>query len=89
MLGRPVAGFGKGATVDWLTNDVTGLVAEPANADALAGAVEVLLRDFGLGARLGTAGAARAAALCSPDTVQEALIKLYHTALARDKVLVS
>ncbi|EEW24159.1 glycosyltransferase family 4 protein [Rhodobacter ferrooxidans] len=57
-LGRPVVGFGRGGSSEWLRHGETGLVAAAATATALADSLLTLLRDDELADRLG-ANAAR------------------------------
>jgi glycosyltransferase involved in cell wall biosynthesis len=59
--GRPVVAFDNGGISDWLQDGVTGLLAPPADVDALATAIQRLLDDPELAARMGRAGAERAA----------------------------
>jgi len=86
LLGRPVVGFGAGATGEWLTDGVTGLVARPATAEALAEALLRLVNDPSLGAQLGQAGSTQALALCAPSVVRAGLATLYDAALAQSTV---
>ncbi len=57
--GVPVIGSEIGGITDIITDGETGLLVPPADAAALAGAIERLARDPGLARRLGEAGARR------------------------------
>ena len=58
--GRPVAAFAVGGIPDWLEHGRTGLLAPEQNVPALADALERLLTDDALAARMGGAAAERA-----------------------------
>ncbi|MDQ6675733.1 MAG: glycosyltransferase family 4 protein, partial [Acidobacteriota bacterium] len=59
-----------------------GILTEPGNAEELAGALRKLLQDSDLRARLGAAGPARAATLCSPERQLPLLEELLQSVLA-------
>lgn len=61
-FGRPVVASSVGDLPEAVRDGETGLLVPPGDATALAGALERLLRDPALAARLGAAGAARLAA---------------------------
>lgn len=54
--GRPVVGTAAGGSSEWLKSDVTGLIVPTRDAAALAKAVNRLISDVDLAARLGAAG---------------------------------
>ena len=58
--GRPVVAFAVGGIPDWLEHGRTGLLAPEQNVAALADALERLLTDDALAARMGEAAAKRA-----------------------------
>lgn len=71
-LGRPVAGFGRGGSADWLIDGTTGLVAA-ADPAALAAALGRLVADPALADRLGAAARAHVAATYAPGPALDAL----------------
>jgi len=58
-LGRPVIGTAIGGTVEQVAGGETGILVPPGDATALAAAIERLLADPGLAARMGAAGRER------------------------------
>jgi glycosyltransferase involved in cell wall biosynthesis len=78
--GRPVVATAVGGLVDAVEDGVTGLLVPPGDPGALRDAIERLLSDPGLRARLGAA--ARARATSSPASV-EALRGVYTDLLSR------
>jgi glycosyltransferase involved in cell wall biosynthesis len=60
--GRPVVGGRSGGTEEAVEDGVTGILVDPARVDEVVGAVDRLLSDPDLAARLGRAGRARAEA---------------------------
>jgi phosphatidylinositol alpha-1,6-mannosyltransferase len=58
--GKPVIGGRSGGSVDAVVDGETGVLVDGTNIDELAGALERLLQDGNLRARLGSAGLARA-----------------------------
>jgi glycosyltransferase involved in cell wall biosynthesis len=75
-LGRPVIGFASGATAEWIMDGVTGLVAPPAPAGALAAALDRVLASPELAGRLGDEGRRRAQAVCLPERIGQELASL-------------
>ena len=63
-----------------------GILTEPGDAAALASALRSLLKDPLLRARLGAAGPARAAQLCSPERQVPALAALFSELLGKVKL---
>jgi glycosyltransferase involved in cell wall biosynthesis len=57
--GRPVVAFSNGGIPDWLDHGITGLLVPAANIAAMAVAIQKLLGDTSLAARMGQAGASR------------------------------
>jgi len=76
--GVPVVTTRIGAAPEILDSSC-GILTDPADADSLARALKLLLNDAALRKRLGAAGAARAAKLCSPERQIPALAKLLAT----------
>jgi len=58
-MGVPVIATNIGGSLDQVLEGVTGILVPPANPEALAGAVEKLVKDPGLRERMGAAGAER------------------------------
>lgn len=58
-LGRPVVAFDSGGVVEWLDDEVTGLLAAHGDVTDLARKIERLVRDPELRERMGAAGRAR------------------------------
>lgn len=65
--GRPVVASRTGGIPDWLLDGVTGVLTPPGDFRALAAALERLLGDRELRARMGAAGAERARRLFTAD----------------------
>ena len=55
-LGKPVVGTKIGGTIEQIDNDITGLLVEPGDPADLAAALESLIKDPVLRARLGCNG---------------------------------
>jgi glycosyltransferase involved in cell wall biosynthesis len=81
--GRPVVASAVGGLVDLVEDGLTGLLVPPADVTALRAAVERLLGDDELRARLGEAARARAAERLSPTAAAEATLAAYQLALSR------
>jgi len=79
--GLPVVTTGIGGAREIVTPDC-GLLVPAGDVDALRGALGRAIRDRALRARLGTAGPARAAALCDPERQLAALAGVMNRALA-------
>ena len=75
--GTPVVATRVGGAPDVVQDGVTGRLVEHGDVDALAGAMDALLADDGLRARMGAAGKARAFAAFSWDAVVESTEALY------------
>ena len=80
--GRPVVASAVGGLVDLVEDGVTGLLVPPGDVSALRAAVERLLGDAALRARLGVAARDRAAERFSPTTAAEATLAAYQRALS-------
>jgi len=79
---RPVVASAVGGLVDLVEDGVTGLLVPPGDVAALRVAVERLLADAELRARLGASARDRAAERFSPAAAAEATIAAYEDALA-------
>jgi glycosyltransferase involved in cell wall biosynthesis len=79
--GKPVVASAVGGLLDLVVDGQTGLLAPPGDARALRGALERLLADRELRRRLGAAGRARVAELCSWERVTAAILDAYRFAL--------
>ena len=80
--GRPVVASGVGGLVDAVEDGVTGLLVPPGDVGALRAALERLLGDAELRARLGAAGAREMAQL-SFEAATDALVAVYDEASRR------
>ena len=80
--GRPVVASSVGGLVDLVEDGVTGLLVPPGDVAALRTAVERLLGDEELRARLGAAARERAAERFSPAAAAAATVAAYEDALA-------
>jgi glycosyltransferase involved in cell wall biosynthesis len=81
--GRPVVSTAVGGLRDAVEDDVNGLVVPPREAEALRRAVERLLGDPDLRARLGVEARARAEAAYSRAVATDSLLSAYAEALRR------
>ena len=81
--GRPVVATGVGGLLDAVEHGVTGLLVPPRDAPALRAALERLLGDADLRARLGAAARERARERFGLDAAARATIALYREALGR------
>lgn len=75
--GRPVIASRVGGVPELVVDGETGLLVPPAEPDALARAIVVLLDDPDLGARLGAAAALRARTMFSLESVRAAVEAAY------------
>jgi type III pantothenate kinase len=80
--GRPVVATSVGGLVDAVEDGVTGLLVPPRDPGALRRALERLLGDRELRARLGAAARAKAERELSFDAAASALLAVYDEALA-------
>jgi glycogen synthase len=80
--GRPVVASAVGGLLDLVIDGETGLLVPPRDPQALRGALERLLADAELRARLGAAARARVAELCDWDRVTAETLAVYRRALA-------
>jgi glycosyltransferase involved in cell wall biosynthesis len=81
--GRPVIATAVGGLVDAVEDGVTGLLVPPGDVDALRAALERLLADRELRARLGAAARERALATMGAERETAALIAAYRDAAAK------
>jgi glycosyltransferase involved in cell wall biosynthesis len=81
--GRPVVASAVGGLVDAVEDGVTGLLVSPGDVPALRGALERLLADAELRARLGAAARAKAQHELSFEAATDALVAVYDEALRR------
>jgi glycosyltransferase involved in cell wall biosynthesis len=81
--GRPVVAAAVGGLVDAVEDGVTGLLVPPGDVQALRGALERLLGDGELRARLGAAARVRAREELSLAAAAERLLAAYEAALDR------
>jgi glycosyltransferase involved in cell wall biosynthesis len=78
--GRPVVATAVGGLLDAVEDGVTGLLVPPGDVPALRTALERLLADAGLRARLGAAGRIRATEELSFEAATDALVAVYDEA---------
>ena len=80
--GRAVVATPFGGPGEYVADGLTGLLVDPRDTDALAGAVERLLLDDGLRARLGEAGRRRVRDSFSLERVAAGALDAYRRAIA-------
>jgi glycogen synthase len=80
---KPVVVASSGGLPEMVKDDVTGLVFETGNADALAARTLELCESPELAERLGKAARESAIAECSPDVIYGHTMELYHYAIER------
>jgi glycosyltransferase involved in cell wall biosynthesis len=83
MLGRPVVVSDDLALREFVDATGCGIVVPPESPDALAQALDRLLSDHDLAAKLGRAGSERAARRHSTEAVADAVRGVYRRAVAR------
>jgi glycosyltransferase involved in cell wall biosynthesis len=81
--GRAVVASRVGGLAESVVDDVTGLLVPPADATALAGALERIVSDAALRQRLGAAGPGRIAESYGAEQMTEAYERVYADVLAR------
>jgi glycosyltransferase involved in cell wall biosynthesis len=81
--GRPVVATAVGGLVDAVEDGVSGILVPPRDVGALRVALERLLGDAGLRARLGAAAREHARAAASPAAYAGALRDVYDAAVSR------
>jgi glycosyltransferase involved in cell wall biosynthesis len=81
--GRPVVATAVGGLTDLVEHEVTGLVVPPRDPAALRAAIERLLGDRALRARLGAAARAHVAGHCAWERVTSLTLAAYERALGR------
>ena len=79
--GRPVVASAVGGLTDLVVHEETGLLVPPRDPAALRAALERLLGDRDLRARLGAAARERVARLCAWERVTDATLAVYRDAL--------
>jgi glycosyltransferase involved in cell wall biosynthesis len=82
-MGRAVVATAVGGVPDIVVAGETGLLVEPSDPGALAGAVMALLDDPARATRLGSAGRARAESTFSLGAHVDAVERLYEEVLGR------
>jgi glycosyltransferase involved in cell wall biosynthesis len=75
--GRPVVATAVGGLLDAVVDGETGLLVPPRDVGALRAALERLLGDAELRARLGAAARAKAQRELSLDAAADALVRVY------------
>lgn len=80
---RPVIGSDVGGIPSVVEHGRNGLLVPPGDASALRSAMELLLGDAGLRARLGAAGRELVTARAGWDTITERTLAVYHDAVER------
>lgn len=80
--GRPVVACAVGGLLDLVEDGVTGLLVPPGDVAALRAALERMLADPDLRARMGAAGQERARRLLSGKRAAQLTIDAYADALA-------
>ena len=80
--GRPVVASAVGGLLDAVEDEVTGLRVAPGDVPALRAALERLLAEPGLRARLGAAAREKAQRELSFDAAADAMVAAYRDALA-------
>ncbi|MEZ5100658.1 MAG: glycosyltransferase family 4 protein [Thermoleophilia bacterium] len=81
--GRPVVASAVGGLADLVVDGETGLLVPPRDPAALRAALDRLLADAALRARLGAAGRERIAALCGWEAVLDRTLTVYERVLSR------
>lgn len=82
-LGRPVVTTSAGGSAEVVIDGESGLVVPPADPDALANAIERVLRDADFARRIAASGERRVREQFSLDAMLRAFDALYRTELAR------
>jgi L-malate glycosyltransferase len=82
-MGHAVVGTTAGGIPEAVVHDETGLLVEPADPKALAGAIVRLLKDTALRKQFGEAGRARVAEHFGVDRLVEGTLDAYRTIAAR------
>ena len=82
-MGRPVVACAVGGLVDAVEDGATGLLVPPRDPAALRAALERLLGDAELRARLGAAAREKARRGLTPDAAAAALLDAYEAAARR------
>ena len=88
-LGRPVVTTSAGGSAEVVIDGESGLVVPPGDADALANAVERVLRDADFARRIAAAGERRVRDNFSLDAMLHAFDRLYRDELARAGLQIS
>lgn len=82
LSGRPVVASRIGGLIDLIEHGVTGLLVEPGDAEALAGAIDELWRDPSRAARLGWAARATTLERCDPARYYQRTMETFAQAAA-------
>ena len=82
-LGKPIVTTRAGGNTDLIEHGAHGLLVPPRDAPALAGALEALLGDPGLAARVGASARRRARARFTVERTLHGTDAAYRAALAR------
>lgn len=82
-MAKPLAAADHGGFTETVVHGETGLLVEPGDAKALAGAIERLSNDAELRDRMGQAGQARVRAIYSSDAMCDATLSVYKELLGR------
>ena len=83
MLSRPIVSTAVDGVRDVIVPDRTGVLVPPSDPDALADALERVLGDAELRARLGEAAAEHVDRLCSPETMVDRYAAIYMSVTAQ------
>lgn len=87
--GRPIVATDAGGMRELVAGGETGIVLEPGNAAAIAGALARLIADREYRARLGAAGQARARARHTVERAAAAIAAVYDEMLGKDSTTLS
>lgn len=83
--GVPVVASDVGGIPELVVNEETGLLVEPGDSEALAGAITRLIEDGDLRRRFAAAGHERAKRLFDPERWRQEHVDLYRRLLSEDK----
>jgi len=83
MYGKPVVGGRIGGMMEVVEDGVTGILAEPGDAQSLRAALDRLLADPQLRERMGRAGRQRYLERFTPDRMTDGVVAMFHDLSAR------